>query len=39
VVVDDRVRFDVSLDAVQENGLKLSAALLSVAHSVDGAKP
>src|SRR5882724_2505668 len=34
VVVDDRVRFDVSLDAVQENGLKLSAALLSVAHSV-----
>ena len=39
VVVDDRVRFDVSLGAVQENGLKLSAALLSVAHSVDGAKP
>jgi YfiR/HmsC-like len=39
VVVDDRVRFDVSLDTVQESGLKLSAALLSVAHLVDGAKP
>ncbi|HEV2331931.1 MAG TPA: YfiR family protein [Gammaproteobacteria bacterium] len=39
VVVDDRVRFDVSLDAVQQNGLKLSALLLSVAHSVNGAKP
>lgn len=39
VLVDDRVRFDVSLGAVQENGLKLSAALLSVAHSVDEAKP
>ena len=39
VVVDDRVRFDVSLDAVQRNGLKLSALLLSVAHTVNGAKP
>lgn len=39
VVVDDRVRFDVSLDAVQQNGLKLSALLLSVAHTVNGAKP
>lgn len=39
VVVDERVRFDVSLDAVQQNGLKLSALLLSVAHSVNGAKP
>lgn len=38
VVVDDRVRFDVSLDAVQQNGLKLSALLLSVAHTVNGAK-
>jgi hypothetical protein len=37
VVVDDRVRFDVSLDAVQQNGLKLSSQLLSVAHSVSGA--
>lgn len=39
VVVDDRVRFDVSLDAVQQNGLKLSALLLSVAHSVNGTRP
>ena len=39
VVVDERVRFDVSLDAVQQNGLKLSALLLSVAHTVNGAKP
>ena len=39
VVVDERVRFDVSLDAVQQNGLKLSALLLSVAHEVNGAKP
>lgn len=38
VVVDDRVRFDVSLDAVQQNGLKLSSLLLSVAHSVNGAR-
>jgi len=37
VVVDDRVRFDVSLDAVQQNGLKLSSQLLSVAHAVNGA--
>ncbi|HEV2110928.1 MAG TPA: YfiR family protein [Gammaproteobacteria bacterium] len=37
VVIDERVRFDVSLDAVQENGLKLSSQLLSVAHAVDGA--
>lgn len=34
VVVDERVRFDVSLDAVQANGLKLSSLLLSVAHAV-----
>lgn len=39
VMVDDRVRFDVSLEAVQQNGLKLSALLLSVAHTVNGAKP
>lgn len=36
VVVDDRVRFDVSLDAVQQNGLKLGSPLLSVAHAIDG---
>jgi uncharacterized protein DUF4154 len=39
VLVDDRVRFDVALDAAQQNGLKLSALLLSVAHNVSGAKP
>jgi len=37
VIVDDRVRFDVSLDAVKANGLKLSSLLLSVAHAVTGA--
>ena len=36
VIVDERVRFDVSLTAVQKNGLKLSALLLSVAHEVSG---
>ena len=36
VVVDERVRFDVSLDAVQQNGLKLGSPLLSVAHAVNG---
>ncbi len=36
VVVDERLRFDVSLDAVQANGLKLSSLLLSVAHAVKG---
>jgi hypothetical protein len=39
VLVDDRVRFDVALDTAQQNGLKLSALLLSVAHNVRGAKP
>ena len=37
VVVNERLRFDVSLDAVQANGLKLSSQLLSVAHTVKGA--
>lgn len=37
VMVDDRVRFDVSLDAVLANGLKLSSLLLSVAHAIKGA--
>jgi hypothetical protein len=39
VLVDNRVRFDVALDAAQQNGLKLSALLLSVAHNVSGTKP
>ena len=38
VVVEERVRFDVSLDAVQDSGLKLSALLLSVAHTVKGVR-
>lgn len=38
VVIDDRVRFDVSLQAAEKNGLKLSALLLSVAHTVSGAQ-
>jgi hypothetical protein len=36
VVEDNRVRFDVSLQAAQANGLKLSALLLSVARQVRG---
>jgi hypothetical protein len=39
VVVDNRVRFDVSLDAAQHNGLRLSSLLLSVAHAVSGKQP
>lgn len=39
VLVDNRVRFDVSLDTVQQSGLRLSALLLSVAHSVSGGQP
>lgn len=38
VLVDDRVRFDVALNAVQESGLKLSSALLSVAHNISGTR-
>jgi hypothetical protein len=32
--VDERVRFDVSLDAVERNGIKLSSRLLTVANRV-----
>ncbi len=40
VLVDNRVRFDVALDTAQQDGLKLSSLLLSVAHNVSGgAKP
>jgi len=39
VVVNDRVRFDVSLDAAQRDGVKFSSQLLSVADKVTGAKP
>jgi hypothetical protein len=37
VVIADRVRFDVALNVVRSSDLKLSALLLSVAHSVSGA--
>lgn len=36
VVVDDKVRFDVSLAAAERAGLKVSARLLGVARSVTG---
>jgi hypothetical protein len=36
-LIDERVRFDVSLNAATRNGLKLSSRLLSVAASVQGA--
>ncbi len=39
VLVDNRVRFDVDLGTVQQSGLKLSSALLSVARNVSGNKP
>lgn len=34
VIVDERVRFDVSLDAAERNGVKLSSRLLTVANRV-----
>lgn len=34
-VVDERVRFDVSLDAAEKNNLKLSSRLLAVAYKVE----
>ena len=36
-VVDGQVRFDVALDAAKRRGLRLSARLLSVAYSIQGA--
>lgn len=33
-VIDERVRFEVSLDAAEKNNLKLSSRLLAVAHKV-----
>ncbi|MFC0254057.1 YfiR family protein [Massilia consociata] len=33
-IVDERVRFDVSLDAAEKKNVKLSSRLLTVAHSV-----
>ena len=37
VIADGRVRFEVSLDAAEKRGLKLSARLLGVAYAVRGA--
>jgi hypothetical protein len=34
VIVDERVRFDVALDAAERNGIKLSSRLLTVANRV-----
>ena len=36
-LVDGQVRFDVALDAAKRRGLRLSARLLSVAYSIQGA--
>jgi hypothetical protein len=33
-IIDERVRFDVALDAAERNGIKLSSRLLSVANRV-----
>jgi hypothetical protein len=38
-VVDERVRFDVSLDAAEKNSVKLSSRLLSVANHVQKGAP
>lgn len=38
VVVDDRVRFDVDLDAAQRQGLRMSSRMLQVARQVVGAQ-
>lgn len=39
VLVNDRVRFDISLDTTHFSGVKVSSQLLSVADKVEGAKP
>jgi hypothetical protein len=36
VVVDDKVRFDIALEAAEANNLKISARLLAVARNVSG---
>ena len=38
VLVEDRVRFDIALDAAEKRGLRLSSRLLSVARSVRGSQ-
>jgi hypothetical protein len=39
VIVNDQVRFDVSMEAARERGLRLSSRLLSVANEVKSAAP
>lgn len=39
VLVNDRVRFDISLETTQASGVKVSSQLLSVADKVTGTKP
>jgi hypothetical protein len=36
VIVDDKVKFDIAIEAAEQAGLKISARLLSVARSVSG---
>ena len=38
-IVDERVRFDVSLDAAEKNNVKLSSRLLTVANRVQKGAP
>lgn len=38
-IVDERVRFDVALDAAERNGIKLSSRLLTVANRVQKGAP
>jgi YfiR/HmsC-like len=38
-IVDERVRFDVGLDAAEKNGVKLSSRLLTVANHVQKVTP
>jgi hypothetical protein len=39
VLVNDRVRFDITLDTTHLKGVKISSQLLSVADKVEGGKP
>jgi len=36
VIVDDKVKFDIAIEAAEQSGLKISARLLSVARAVIG---
>jgi hypothetical protein len=39
MIVDEHIRFEVSLDDVERRGLRLSARLLAVAQNVRSGKP